>query len=116
MLDGQIGELGVDAEDEPEHDVRQHLANNVGGHQNIILHRSGLYEDVCHWYLGWQVGLSSSYNMNIGFLFHFVVALGDETLGQVDSSSTSEIQVRVQPSRGDYVERRCSPENKINLK
>ena len=54
--------------------------------------------------------------MNIGFLFHFVVALGDETLGQVDSSSTSEIQVRVQPSRGDYVERRCSPENNINLK
>ena len=42
--------------------------------------------------------------MDIGLLLHFVVALGDETLAQVDGASAGEVEVRVQPGRGDDVQ------------
>ena len=42
--------------------------------------------------------------MHVSFLFNFVVALGYETLGEIDGPAPSQVQVRVQPGRGDDVE------------
>ena len=47
--------------------------------------------------------------MDIGLLLHFVIALSDETLAQVDRASAGEVEVRVQPGRGDDVQRGRPP-------
>ena len=42
--------------------------------------------------------------MDIGLLLHFVVALSDETLAEVNGASAGEVEVRVKPGRGDDVQ------------
>ena len=104
MSDGEIEELRVEGENELEHNVRQGLAHNIAGHQNVILHRAALNINLSDGYLGGEVGLGSGHDVHVSFLFDFVVALRYKTLGQIDGSPSSQVQVRVQPGRGDDVE------------
>ena len=48
--------------------------------------------------------------MDVGLLLHFVVALGDEALAEVDGASAGQVQVRVQPRGGDDVQGGRPPE------
>ena len=104
MSDGEIEQLGVEGENELEYNVWQCLAHDITGHQNVILHRSALNINLSDRYLGGEVGLGPGHNVHVSFLLDFVVALRYKTLGQIDGSSPSQVQVRVQPGRGDDVE------------
>ena len=48
--------------------------------------------------------------MDVGFLLHFIVTLGDEALGQVDGATAGQVQVRIKPSRCDNVQGRSASE------
>ena len=111
MPDGEIEELGVEGEDELEHDVGEGLAHDIAGHQDVIVHPATLDVDLSDGDLGGKVGLGPGHDVNVCFLLDFVVTLGYKTLGQVDGSSTGQIQVRVQPGRSDDVQRGRSPVN-----
>ena len=104
MPDGEIEELGVEGEDELEHDVGEGLAHDITGHQDVIVHPATLDVDLSDGDLGGKVGLGPGHDVNVCFLLDFVVTLGNEVLGKVDGSSACQVQVRVQPGRSDDVE------------
>ena len=104
MSDGEIEELRVEGENELEYNVRQGLADYITGHQNVILHWTTLDINLSDRYLGGEVGLGPGHNVHVSFLFDFVVALRYKTLGQIDGPPARQVQVRVQPGRGDDVE------------
>ena len=110
MSDGEIEQLGVEGENELEYDVWKCLADDIAGDENVIFHWAALNINLSDRYLGGEVGLGPGHNVNVGFLFDFVVTLGNKVLGKVDSSSASQVQVRVQPGRGDDVQRWSPPE------
>ena len=88
----------------------QNLAHNVAGDQDVILYGAGLDEDVGDGDLHGHVGLGPSNNVHVGLLLHFVIALGNKVLGQIDGPPASQVQVRIQPGRGDDVQRWSPPE------
>merc|ERR1712080_681116 len=104
MSDGEIAQLGVEGENELEYNVRQGLAHDITGHQNVILHRAALNINLSDGYLGGEVGLGPGHDVHVCLLLDFVVALRYKTLGQIDGSSARQVQVRVQPGRGNDVE------------
>ena len=100
MSDGEIEELGVEGENELEYNMGECLAHDIARHQNVTLHRSALNINLSDGYLGGEVGLGPGHDVHVSFLLDFVVALRYKTLGQIDRSSASQVQVRVQPGRG----------------
>ena len=100
MSDGEVEQLGVEGENELEDNVREGLADDVAGDQNVILHWPTLNINLSDRYLGGEVGLGPGHDVHVSFLLDFVVALRYKTLGQIDGSSPSQVQVGVQPGRG----------------
>ena len=111
MSDGQIQQLRVEGQNELEYDVGEGLAHDITGDKDVIVYSAALNVDLSDGYLGGKISLSPGHDVHVGFLLDFVVALGYKTLGQVDGSSTGQIQVRVQPGRGDDVQGGRSPVN-----
>ena len=75
----------------------QRLAHNVTGDQDVIVHLPTLNINLSDRYLGGEVGLGPGHNVHVRFLLDFVVALRYKTLGEIDGSSPSQVQVRIQP-------------------
>ena len=110
MSDGEVEQLGVEGENELEDNVREGLADDVAGDQDVVLHRAALDINLSDRYLGGEVGLGPGHNVHVRFLLDFVVALRYKTLGQIDGSSPSQVQVRIQPGRGYDVQGGRPPE------
>ena len=104
MSDGEIEELRVEGENELEYDVWKCLADDVARDQNVILHGPALNINLSDRYLGGEVSLGPGHDVHVSFLLDFVVALRYKTLGQIDGPPARQVQVRVQPGRGDDVE------------
>ena len=110
MSDGEIEQLGVEGENELEYDVWKCLADDIAGNENVIFHWAALNINLSDRYLGGEVGLGPGHNVHVRFLLDFVVALRYKTLGQIDGSSPSQVQVRIQPCRGYDVQGGRPPE------
>ena len=115
MSDGEVEQLGVEGENELKYDVWKCLADDIAGDENVIFHWAALNINLSDRYLGGEVGLGPGHDVHVGFLFDFVVALGYKTLGQIDGTPPGQVQVGVQPGRGDDVEGGGAPGTEIRL-
>ena len=81
MSDGEVQQLGVQGEDELEDDVGEGLAHNITGHEDVIVHLATLNVDLGDGDLGGEICLGPGHDVYVGFLFDFVVTLGNKVLG-----------------------------------